>query len=70
LKKQLERRVVCPAQEEPTGSAAVEGPLTWKVSNGLLLLSPEEPKSDEDSALMWLSEAALRQQVRPTGAGR
>jgi len=69
LKKQLEKRVGRPAREKSTGSGTEEGPLTWKVRDGLLLLSPEEPKSDEDAVLMWVSEAALRQQTPSGSAG-
>lgn len=69
LKRDLTRRLGTPIPRPPQGPATVEGPLSWLVSDGLLLLPPEEPESDRDAALMWLSKAAIQRRVE-SGDGR
>ena len=69
LKQQLRRRVGSPVGQSPGGSAAAAGPITWEVSDGLLLLPSKKPKSDEDAALIWLSKPALQQRAAAGGGG-
>jgi len=64
LKEQLTRRLGCPDRQSLQGPVGVEGPLAWKLDDGLLLLPPWKPASDEDAELMWLSEAAIRKRLR------
>lgn len=56
LRAQLERRIGRPQ----AGQA-----LSWPVSDGLLLMSAEKPRSDGEAALFWLSPRAVdRQQMQ------
>jgi hypothetical protein len=66
LVQDLTRRVGTPVPQSLQGPVTIEGPLSWVVSDGLLLLPPEAPKSDADAALMWLSEVAV-QRLRESG---
>ena len=63
LKQDLTRRVGTPVPRSLQGPAIVEGPLSWLVSDGLLLLPPDAPESDADAALMWLSEVAIQRRI-------
>ena len=63
LKQDLTKRVGTPMRRSLQGPATVEEPLSWVVGDGLLLLPPEEPESDRDAALMWLSKAAIRRRA-------
>jgi hypothetical protein len=70
LKGQLTRRVGSPVPQSLATPVPVDGPVSWVVPDGLLLLPPQEPDLDVDAALMWLSEAAMRQRVElGDGAG-
>ena len=64
LRQQLTRRLGKPDRRSLPGPIAIESPLTWTVDDGLLLLSHQEPKSDQEAALIWLSEAAMQQRLR------
>ncbi len=64
LKQQLTRRLGRPDRQSLQSAISIDGPLVWKPDDGLLLLSPQKPESDEDAALMWLSEAAVRQRLQ------
>lgn len=63
LRQQLTRRVGNPLSRSPQVPRVVEGPLTWEVRDGLLLLPPKEPDAEADAALMWLSQAALQHRL-------
>lgn len=63
LKSDLTRRVGTPVPQSLQGPAVMEGPLSWVVSDGVLLLAPEEPESDRDAALMWVSETAMQRRM-------
>lgn len=67
LKQQLTKRMGTPVPQSLQDPVIIEGPVSWVVSDGLLLLPPEEPEPDEDAALMWLSEAAVQQRLRAGG---
>ncbi len=64
LRQQLTRRLGDQDRRSLPGPIDIEGPLTWAIEDGLLLLSAEEPKSDQEAALIWLSEAAVRRHLR------
>ncbi|WP_089724412.1 hypothetical protein [Candidatus Thiosymbion oneisti] len=64
LRRQLTRRLGKPTRRLPPGPADIQGPLTWAVDDGFLLLSYQEPQSDQEAALIWLSEAAMQQRLR------
>jgi hypothetical protein len=61
LKQQLTRRLGSPASRAPAGQVPVAAPIAWKLDDGLLLLPPRGPESDQDAALIWLSQEALQQ---------
>ena len=64
LRQQLTRRLGEPDRRSRSSSVDIRGPLTWAVDDGLLLLSHQEPKSDQEAALIWLSEPAKQQRLR------
>ena len=70
LKQQLTRRLGSPVPQSLRGPVIIEGPVSWVVGDGLLLLPPEEPASDADAALIWLSEAAVQRRLRAGDSGR
>lgn len=70
LARELARRVGSPVPQSLSTPVPVEGPLSWVVDDGLLLMPPEAPESDRDAALMWLSEAALQRRRESDDAGR
>jgi len=70
LKRDLIRRVGSPVAQSQEGPATFEGPLSWVVGDGLLLLPPEGPESDADAALMWLSAAAIQRPVESADVER
>lgn len=69
LAQELARRLGSPVPQSLSTPDPIEGPLSWVVDDGPLLMPPGVPESDRDAALMWLSEAAL-QQRRDSGGGR
>jgi len=64
LRQQLTRRLGQPDRRSLPGPVDIAGPLTWAVDDGLLLLPRQEPKSDQEAALIWLSKAAVRRRLR------
>jgi hypothetical protein len=60
MRKELTKRIGRPVSRSLAGGAIDEEPLSWSVSDGLLLFPSQEPESDRDAVLMWLSEAAVR----------
>lgn len=60
LRRQLLERVGPPKESSPVGPVAIADPISWPVGDGLLLLPPREPASDDEAALMWLSAAGMR----------
>jgi len=64
LRQQLTRRLGEPDRRSRPSSVDIRGPLTWAVDDGLLLLSHQEAKSDQEAALIWLSEPAKQQRLR------
>jgi len=70
LARELTRRVGSPVPQSLSTPEPVEGPLSWVVDDGLLLMPPEAPESDRDAALMWLSEVALQRRRESGAAGR
>ncbi|MCG6859762.1 MAG: hypothetical protein LJE70_00500 [Chromatiaceae bacterium] len=71
LELQLRRRLGSPVPQslQDPGPAIAQGPLAWAVSDGMLLLPSEEPKSDADAALIWLSQPAVQQRLRASENG-
>ncbi len=70
LQQDLTRRVGTLVPQSLQGPEAIEGPLSWVVGDGLLLMPSQEPESEANAALMWLSELAV-QRLRASGdAGR
>jgi len=70
LSRELTRRVGSPVPQSLSTPDPIEGPLSWVVDDGLLLMPPEAPDSDRDAALMWLSEVALQRRRESSDAGR
>jgi len=58
LRQQLTRRFGKPNRR------SLPGPLTWAVDDGLLLLSHQKPKSDQEATLIWLSQLAIQRRLR------
>lgn len=69
LKQQLTIRLGSPVSQPRQGPMDIARPLSWVVGDGLLLLPPDEPQSDESAALIWLSEAALQLRLQAGEAG-
>jgi hypothetical protein len=69
LRRQLEGRIG--AADSPAGAdtAVIRGPQSWRVADGVLLLPPEIPEKEEDSALMWLSTAAMQRRLESGDKG-
>jgi len=70
LRQQLTKRLGKPDRRSLPGPIDSEGPLTWVVDDGLLLLSHQEPKSDREAALIWLSALALQRHRADVGHTR
>jgi len=64
LRQQLTNRLGKPDRQSLPGPVGIEGPLTWAVDDGLLLLSHQKPESDQEAALIWLSESAMQRRLR------
>lgn len=70
LKQDLTRRVGSPVPQSLSTPVAIDGPLSWVVDDGLLLMPSGEPESDQEAALMWLSEIALQRRREHDAVGR
>lgn len=70
LVRDLTRRVGTPVPQSLHGPEVIEGPLSWVVSDGLLLMPSQEPATEADAALMWLSEQTVQRMREPGGGGR
>jgi len=70
LQRQLTRRLGPPERRlSPGASVTTTDPLAWPVDDGFLLLSAQEPATDVEAALMWLSGTAVQQRRRAGATG-
>jgi hypothetical protein len=70
LVRDLTRRLGSPVPQSLASPTPVEGPLSWVVPDGFLLLPGEKPESDVDAALMWVSVAAVQHRREHGVSGR